>query len=181
MRWRLFADDHGALYDTPAGQSDLILRSRELYDGAEPSGTAVAVIALLGLGRLTNQARWEEAARGALAAATDTVAEQPALAPLLAVAADLAARPPLEVVLAGGWEEAAPLRRELARHYLPDAVIVHLHPAAAAWWEQRWPAAAAMSGLADGRARAYVCSNFTCDLPVSTPAALARQLERKHS
>ena len=61
---------------------------------------------------------------------------QPALAPLLAVAADLAARPPLEVVLAGGWEEAAPLRRELARHYLPDAVIVHLHPAAAAWWEQ---------------------------------------------
>ena len=175
----LFGGAGGELYDTPAGQSDLIMRSRELYDGAEPSGTAVAVIALLRLGRLTNQVRWEEAARGALAVATDTVATQPALAPLLAVAADLAARPPLEVVLAGGWEEAAPLRRELARHYLPDAVIVHLHPAAAAWWAGRWPVAAGMSAHDDGRARAYVCCNFTCDLPMSTPAALARQLERQ--
>ena len=171
----LFTAPDGALYDTPGGQPDLIVRTRELYDSAEPSGTAAAVLGLLRLGRLTGRNDWETAARRALAAVAGAAAAQPAAMPLLAVAADLAARPPVEVVLAGDWEQTAPLRRELARHYLPEAVVVHLHPAAARWWQQRHPAVAAMVRDGPG-ARAYVCRNFTCDLPVSTPAALARQL-----
>ena len=87
----------------------------------------------------------------------------------------MADHPPVEVVLAGEWRQTAPLRRELARHYLPDAVVVHLQPAAAAWWRQRHPAVAAMAA-AGPAARAYVCRNFTCDLPVSTAPELARQL-----
>ena len=171
----LFAAPNGALYDTPGGQADLIVRTRELYDSAEPSGTAAAVLGLLRLGRLTGRGEWEEAARRALAAVAGAAAAQPTAMPLLAVAADLAARAPLEVVLAGEWEQTAPLRRELARHYLPEAAVVHLNAATAGWWRQRHPAVAAMLRDAPG-ARAYVCRNFTCDLPVRTPETLARQL-----
>ena len=171
----LFAAPNGALYDTPGGQADLIVRTRELYDSAEPSGTAAAVLGLLRLGRLAGRGDWEEAGRRALAAVAGAAAAQPAAMPLLAVAADLAARPPLEVVLAGGWEQTAPLRRELARHYLPEAAVVHLDAASAGWWRERHPAVAAMLRDAPG-ARAYVCRNFTCDLPVRTPEELARQL-----
>ena len=173
----LFAAPNGALYDTPGGQSDLIVRTSELYDSAEPSGTAAAVLGLLRLGRLVGRGDWEAAARRALAAVAGAAAAQPTAMPLLAVAADLAARPPVEVVLAGEWEQTAPLRHELARHYLPDAVIVHLDAAATPWWQQRHPAVAAMSDAGPG-ARAYVCRNFTCDLPVSTPSALSRQLPK---
>ena len=170
-----FGAPNGALYDTPGGQADLIMRTSELYDSAEPSGTAAAILGLLRLGRLLGNSDWEHAARRALAAVAGAAAAQPTAAPLLAVAADLAGHPPVEVVLAGEWEQTAPLRRELARHYLPDAVVVHLQPAAAAWWRQRHPAVAAMA--ADGAAaRAYVCRNFTCDLPVSTAPELASQL-----
>ena len=173
----LFAAPNGALYDTPGGQSDLIVRTSELYDSAEPSGTAAAVLGLLRLGRLVGRGDWEAAARRALAAVAGAAAAQPTAMPLLAVAADLAARPPVEVVLAGEWEQTAPLRHELARHYLPDALIVHLDAAATPWWQQRHPAVAAMSDAGPG-ARAYVCRNFTCDLPVSTPSALSRQLPK---
>ena len=171
----LFAAPNGALYDTPGGQTDLIVRTSELYDSAEPSGTAAAVLGLLRLGRLTGRADWQEAARRALAAVAGAAAAQPTATPLLALAADLAAAAPVEVVLAGEWEETAALRHELARHYLPEAVVVHLHAAAAPWWRQRHPAVAAMSEAGPGT-RAYVCRNFTCDLPVTTPAALSRQL-----
>jgi len=170
-----FAAPNGALYDTPGGQSDLIMRTSELYDSAEPSGPSAAILGLLRLGRLLGNRDWEQAARRALAAVAATAAAQPTAAPLLAVAADLAGHPPVEVVLAGDWEQTAPLRRELARHYLPDAVVVHLQPAAAAWWQRRHPAVAAMAEAGPG-ARAYVCRDFTCDLPVSTAADLARQL-----
>ena len=173
----LFAAPNGALYDTPGGQPDLIVRTSELYDSAEPSGTAAAVLGLLRLGRLVGRGDWEAAARRALAAVAGAAAAQPTAMPLLAVAADLAARPPVEVVLAGEWEQTAPLRHELARHYLPDAVIVHLDAAATPWWQQRHPAVATMSDAGPG-ARAYVCRNFTCDLPVSTPSALSRQLPK---
>ena len=172
----LFADPHGVLYDTPGGQPDLIIRSRELYDSAEPSGTAAAVLALLRLGRLVGRDDWQDAARRALAAAAGDAAAQPTAMPLLAVAADLAARPPVEVVLTGEWEQTAALRRELAHHYLPGVVIVHLQAAATPWWQQRLPAVAAMAAEGPG-ARAYVCRNFTCDLPVSTPSELARRLQ----
>ena len=172
----LFAAPNGALYDTPGGQSDLIVRTSELYDSAEPSGTAAAVLGLLRLGRLTGRAEWQDAARRALEAVAGAAAAQPTAMPLLAVAADLAAGAPVEVVLAGEWEETAPMRRELARHYLPEAVVVHLTRAAVPWWQPRNPAVAAMSEAGAG-ARAYVCRNFTCDLPVSTPQDLARQLE----
>ena len=170
-----FAAPGGALYDTPGGQADLIMRTSDLYDSAEPSGTAAAIVGLLRLGRLLGNSDWEHAARRALAAVAGAAAAQPTAAPLLAVAADLAGHPPVEVVLAGAWEQTAPLRRELARHYLPDAVVVHLQPAAAAWWRQRHPAVAAMAA-AGAAARAYVCRDFTCDLPVSTAAELANQL-----
>ena len=171
-----FAAPNGALYDTPGGQTDLIMRTSELYDSAEPSGPAAAILGLLRLARLLGNRDWERAARRALAAVAAGAAAQPTAAPLLAVAADLAGHPPVEVVIAGEWEQTAPLRRELARHYRPDAVVVHLQPAAAAWWQERHPAVAAMAAAGPG-ARAYVCRDFTCDLPVSTAPELARQLE----
>ena len=170
-----FAAPNGALYDTPGGQSDLIMRTSELFDSAEPSGPAAAILGLLRLGRLLGNRDWEQAARRALAAVSGPAAAQPTATPLLAVAADLTGHPPVEVVLAGEWEHTGPLRRELARHYLPDAVVVHLQPAAAAWWQRRHPAVAAMAEAGPG-ARAYVCRDFTCDLPAGTATELARQL-----
>ena len=171
-----FAAPNGSLYDTPGGQADLIMRTSELFDSAEPSGTAAAILGLLRLGRSVGNREWQDAAMRALSAVTATAAAQPTAAPLIAVAADLAGAPPVEVVLAGEWEHTAPLRRELARHYLPDAVVVHLQPAAADWWRQRHPAVGAMVDAGPG-ARAYVCRDFTCDLPVSTADELSRQLE----
>jgi uncharacterized protein YyaL (SSP411 family) len=82
--------------------------------------------------------------------------------------------PPSQVVLVGtpGSDDLQSLERVLARHYLPAAVtIVRPSGQADAAIAQLLPWLAAMD-VVNGRAAAYVCQNFTCQAPVTDPAAL---------
>ena len=86
--------------------------------------------------------------------------------------------PPSQVVLVGtpGADDLRSLERVLARHYLPAAVTI-VRPAGQmdATIAQRLPWLAAMD-VVNGRAAAYVCRNFTCQAPVTDPAALDAEL-----
>lgn len=171
-----FFDQNGVFYDTPAGQKDLIIRSSDLHDAAEPSGTAAAIIGLLRLGRLLGRSDWVEAAYIAVAAIRSIVASQPSMMPLLAVAADLVAHPPLEVVLIGEWDETLSLRHVLSQYFLPDLGIIHVNNSTSDWWCEHRPTISAM--IANGvDTCAYICSNLSCSMPVSTPDRLAGELQ----
>jgi hypothetical protein len=81
-----------------------------------------------------------------------------------------------QIVVLGSAEETLPLRREIARQYLPFALLVPVTPGE----PQRAIAASlpfvgAMQQVG-GRATAFVCRSFTCGEPVNTPEALAAQL-----
>jgi hypothetical protein len=74
----------------------------------------------------------------------------------------------------GGEPAAAPLAETVFRRYQPNRVVVGA-PAGS-------PAGAGVPLLADraaveGRPTAYVCRRYVCQLPVTDPAALARQLD----
>lgn len=58
-----FADlDSALFFFTPAGQSDLILRKKEIYDGALPAANAVMAENLLKLGTIQGRSDWRERA-----------------------------------------------------------------------------------------------------------------------
>ena len=76
-------------------------------------------------------------------------------------------------IIGDGGDGARELAAEVHRHYLPNRVLVGLEiddygTAELPLVKDR--------GRLQGRATAYVCRNYTCDLPVTDPAALARQL-----
>ncbi len=59
----LFEDpDDGAFFSTAAGDANLVLRMKDDYDGAEPSGNSAALVALLRLAHFTDRADFREAA-----------------------------------------------------------------------------------------------------------------------
>ena len=65
----LFEDrEHGAFFSTAAGDPSLVMRLKEDYDGAEPSGNSVAVRNLLRLAGITGRAEFREAAMKTLEA-----------------------------------------------------------------------------------------------------------------
>jgi len=96
----------------------------------------------------------------------------------LLCALDFHLRPSREIVFIGCEDDAAlhALHHEASRRFLPDAVMAGAAPDQAASLARRIPLLADRIAV-NGRATAYVCRNFVCNLSVTTPEALAAQLD----
>jgi len=174
---RLFWDDDVAgFYDTGSDHERLIVRPRNLFDNAVPCGSSVAIEALLRLRVLTGEAGYEAKALAALRPMADLLSRYPGGFGRFLCALDFNLGPVVEVALVdgpkGGLEA---LLGEVYSRYSPNRVVAGTRDGETA------PAGGIPllegRGAVDGRATAYVCRNYTCDLPVTEPAALARQLD----
>jgi uncharacterized protein YyaL (SSP411 family) len=173
----LFWDDSvSGFYDTGSDHERLIVRPRNLFDNAVPSGSSIAIETLLRLRVFTGEAGYETKALAALRPMADLLSRYPAGFGRFLCALDFNLGPTVEVALVdgprGGLET---LLAEVYSRYLPNRVVVGAR-------DGDGVAGAGLPLLADrtamqGRATAYVCRNYACDLPVTEPAALARQLD----
>jgi uncharacterized protein len=73
--------EFGGYFDTLAGQSDLIVRTKQAYDGALPSGQSIMIHDLLDLAQLTGEARFRDDALRTIASMSQTIGRSP-LAPI---------------------------------------------------------------------------------------------------
>ncbi len=164
-------------YDTGHDHERLIVRPRNLFDNAVPSGTSVAIETLLRLAVLTGGATYEARALAALRPVADLIGRYPSGFGRFLCALDFHLGPKVEVALVapsgvGGME---PLAAEVFGRFLPNRVVAGMVTGDAR--------ASAGVPLLEGRdavggqATAYVCRNYTCDLPATDRATLARQLE----
>ncbi|HUO87055.1 MAG TPA: DUF255 domain-containing protein [Thermoanaerobaculia bacterium] len=99
---------------TSAARPDLLVRSKEVFDGAVPAANAVVALDLLTLAHRTGEERWAELARGTLAAAAPLVAQFPDGARTMALAARRWWRRQGEAAGPGAPEEVASPRQEAA-------------------------------------------------------------------
>jgi hypothetical protein len=124
----------------------------------------------------TGEARYEAHALKALRPMADLMGRYPTGFGRFLSALDWNVGPVAEVALVWPREDAAaPLLRQVFGRFLPNRVVAGRRADDAA-------AAAGIPlladrGLVDGRATAYVCRNYACQLPVTEPEALARQLD----
>ncbi len=175
-----FWDEAGGGFFLRAADADpLIVRSKDLYDGATPSGNSIAALVLLRIGRLTADARLETLGRRTLEAFGQPMAQMPFGYTQMLIALDAALGPTQEIVVAGDHADAQTqaLLRVLHERFLPRAVSV-LHPMGPdrGVIERLAPYVAAQ-GPVEGRPAAYVCEGSSCRLPVTDPAQLAQQLD----
>jgi uncharacterized protein YyaL (SSP411 family) len=173
----LFADrERGGFYQTGSDAERLVLRPRELFDNAVPSGSSVAADVLLRLAHLTGETAYEEAALGALRLVQEVAPKAPTGFGYTLSAADFALARVREVAIVG--DPAAPGTRALLervwRDYQPNRVL-----ALAAPGDQEAVAQVPLLAdrpMVDGRPTAYVCERFVCKRPVTEPDELAAQL-----
>jgi uncharacterized protein YyaL (SSP411 family) len=122
-----FADEQqGGFFLTPDDGEPLLTRTKTFYDGALPSGNAVALWNLLRLGRLTGQVELEQRAQQLLALIVPLLEQAPILHSQSVLALDYALGPSFEVVIAGDpqSDETQSLLRALQQHYLPHKVVL---------------------------------------------------------
>ena len=175
---RLFwSEDREMFFDTGHDQEALVVRPRNIFDNAVPSGTSVAIDWLLRLAIVTGEARYETVALAALRPMADIMQRYPSGFGRYLSALDFHLGPVAEVALVwrpGEERSATPLLGTVFGRYQPNRVVVGAAEGA--------PAAAGLPLLAErtavgGRATAYVCQHYVCQLPVTEPEALARQLD----
>jgi uncharacterized protein YyaL (SSP411 family) len=179
MLEKFWDDEREGFYFTSAEHTDLLVRTRATQDGATPSGASVAAAALLRLAKYRDKAEYFDRAQALLEAQHRYLAEAPRAFLKMLVAGDFFVYPPKEIAIAGPQD--APGTRDLLAalrgRFLPNKIVACYDPAA--------PNAAAIGEavpllkgkvLVKGAPAAYVCENFACKQPVSTPEELLAQL-----
>jgi uncharacterized protein YyaL (SSP411 family) len=176
----LFEDtSHGAFFSSPEGASGLVLRVKEDYDGAEPSGNSVALGNLLRLGEMANREDLRASAERLLAAFAARLTALPAALPQMLAACEFRLGRPRQIILAGDRDAAdtRALLDALHSRFVPHGVVLLVDsPETRAAFAAAVPAIAAMERV-DGRATAYVCRDYTCQMPVNTADGLAELIQ----
>jgi uncharacterized protein YyaL (SSP411 family) len=167
---QLFEDAaQGGFYNTATGDQTLVMRIKEDYDGAEPSGNSIAVLNLLRLAQVTGREDFREAAGRTLAAFASRILAAPAGLPQMLVACEFSLSKPRQIILVG--ERDAPDMRRLLEvlhsRFLPNHVVLLVDGEVARRTLAGYlPVVENMTALA-GKATAYVCENYTCKLPTA--------------
>ncbi len=169
MLKRFHDPEHGGFWQSADGTKDLILRVKEDYDGAEPSGNSTATLALLKLAAITERKDFRAAAEGTLRLFSSHLTDRPLGVPQLLTALDFAMEEPRRVVLVG--DPKSPEFRKLiaAAHatYQPNKVILG----------QAGPVEAFAKTLPKhGPATAYVCTGTACQPPTDKAEKLVKLL-----
>jgi uncharacterized protein len=176
----LFEDPEAGGFFTTAGQdSSLVLRMKDDYDGAEPSGNSVALLDLLRLAHVTDRDEYRQAAVRTLDALMPKMSSQPVAVPQMLVGLDYSLATKREVVIAGdpNVQTTRALLGELRSRFLPYTVTLFLDSDATREQLTRiFPAAGLMRQL-DGQPTAYVCENYACRLPTTEVLKFAELLQ----
>ena len=151
----------GGFFTTAVDAEQLIVRTKDVFDGATPSANAVAALALARLGALTGDTTYLTLARGVVDLIGDLLTRHPTAFAHTVLTADLLARGPSEVLVTGDRPD---LLDEVRSHWLPDAVLAWGEPTGSPLWEGREP------GFA------YVCRDYACRVPAADAVALGAQL-----
>jgi len=157
--------DAGGFFGTETGASDVLLRIKDDYDGAEPSGNSVATDLLFRLAHLTGDQDFQTRAARSLRAFAPKMKAQPTIAPLMLVALGRSLHEAEQVILRVKEidAESEELERGYTQKFSPSAVVLSISDQCAAELHDVAPFLASLERR--GRITIYECRNFTCQLP----------------
>jgi uncharacterized protein len=179
---RHFSDTRECGYFTTPGEGEtLLVRKKEIYDGAVPSGNSVMLENLILLGHLTGDPAQEEQASRLAECFSGIVGSSPSSFSAYLCGLDHLLGPAQDIVILG--DESDPVAGEMIRmirnRYLPSGTVHFIRSS------QKDSAIASLAPFTrtmtaqNGKATAYICSGRTCSAPVHTPEALRESLGEK--
>jgi uncharacterized protein YyaL (SSP411 family) len=168
-------DESGGFYFTGKSHESLIVRSKDYFDNATPSGNSVAAMVLLRLAALTGRESYRSLATAVLREIGEQIRRYPSGFGYALSAVDFLLSTPKEVAIVGKDQaDIRPLLAETWRRYLPNKVV------APGFGDDSDTAQItpllANRPLLNGLATAYVCEHFACKQPVTDVSTFSEQL-----
>jgi len=156
----------GGLFIYGHDSEKLLIRPKEIYDGATPSGNSVAALNMLKLLRITGQKELEEKANRLFQVFGRSIKENPNSYTHFMMALLFANVPTQEIVIAGEKEDEGTKEMlvEINKRFLPFTTVVLNHGIEALY--ELVPFARQQERV-ENQATAYVCENFACSAPIT--------------
>jgi len=171
-------NQNGGFFLTADDAEALLAREKPSYDGAEPSGNAVAVQNLLRLAEFTTNDHYRQRAQRCFRAFASQLKKSPTRMPRMLSALDFSLDRPKEIAIvkASLEDTTEPLLAQLRKHFIPNRVVsvvtqgseLAAHQKVIPWLEAKI--------AIKGKVTAYVCEQHVCALPTSDPEIFAKQI-----
>lgn len=173
-----FSDTKGGFFQTEDASEEMIVRLKEVYDGAMPSGNSVMAMNLLTLGTLTGESRYSGMAERVFEAFAVDIDENPAAyAHLLSAIAKSRGPSRLLAIIGKGEEKALEFMAIAEAHHDPDMEVVRYDGAQDLPEKLRddiLPRASTSGTIA------FLCSGAVCEGPIDAPDDLRHILATTH-
>jgi len=175
--------DHqkGGFYFTADDADTILVRKKEIYDGAIPSGNSVSMLNLLRLARLTANTGFEAKAAQIVRAFSEKLSEAPFAYTQMMVALDFTIGPSYEVVIVGNRhaEDTKAMFKALRNAFIPNKVVLYRPADEEASDITRIAEFTKDFVSKEGKATAYVCKNYTCELPTTDAQKMLMLMNEK--
>ena len=173
---RFWDKERGYFYDTAHGQETVLVRPRNIYDNALPSGSSAASFVLIELARLTDNKEYEKVATANIRSVQELMVRYPPSFGHWFCALDFYLTKPLEIAVLGrpGDPATKALMKVINEHYFSNKVLAVKNPEEPAQIDIPQLRDRAML---DNKPTVYVCENFVCNTPVTEPEALEALLD----
>lgn len=161
-------EESGFFFYTSANQPDVIVRKKEIYDGATASGNSLMAANLFYLGVVFDRPDWKKRSARMFGALREMVKKYPSSFGVWAMTGLALGRPVPEIALVG--DNLEPRRTEFLCTFIPFRVFQ-----SATQPLNQFPL---LSGKPYARdAQFYLCQNYSCQSPVFETDALVRLIE----
>jgi uncharacterized protein YyaL (SSP411 family) len=147
----------GFFYFTHKTQKDVIIRKKEVYDGATPSGNAMMALNLCQLSLIFDRTEWKKRAEKMIQSLSNAIIRYPASFALWAAVLQSLINGTREIVITGNG--AVNSLNSINFLYLPDALVM-----ASETENNNFPL---LKGKFTGKGLCfYLCSNYVCREPI---------------
>ena len=163
-----FSDEEGLFfYFSPVEQTDVLVRKKDLYDGAIPSGNGLMAWNLYQLGILFDIPKWKERSVQMLEIQKDTTVRHPnSFGIWAALLMELTQGTHEVVVMGANFREAV---FGLLEHYIPNRILMSAPES-----NEKYPLFAGKSD--QGPISYYHCRDYTCKRPVFSEVEILKEL-----
>ena len=160
--------ESGGFFIGPENGEKLIVRAKDSYDGAIPSGNAVAAMSCTRLSKFTGDMKWEDIAQNTFLAFSEGINRVPSAHSSMLTSFMFGQENPKEIVVVAKEKspEAITLVRKIQDIYIPHSIIIFKELNNDAELDKIAPWTS-MHDTIDDKITFYVCENFACKRPTT--------------
>lgn len=178
----LFLDEEsGGYFATTATDPHILLRAKESYDGAEPSENSISAMNLARLAAMLDQPERLARAKATIAPFAKQLTASPTASPAMLGALEFVHAKPRQIVISGKPEspDTKALLEIVRTEFRPNQVVLLADGGPGQEFLAGHAEFYASLTTTNDKATAYVCENFTCNLPTTDPDKLRELIKRR--